>query len=89
MVSPLKYYRRDPMNKGRGAGYYYKRSHNGNTNWKSKFEATRDAVRKAHTKISVKSLRYQHTGDMKVGQKSHLNVKFNPRAKGKKLFGWL
>jgi len=37
MVSPMKYYEKDPMYPrfDRGKGYYYKRSHDGNKNWYS------------------------------------------------------
>lgn len=62
MARPMKYYSRDPMGKGRGAGYYYPRSYKGKKNWYSKYSEELDAKRKSKPS-PYKSKNWRHAGD--------------------------
>ncbi|MGB9561292.1 MAG: hypothetical protein ACPL6C_00620 [bacterium] len=61
MVSPIRYYKRDPMGKRRGSGYYYKRSYKGTKKWYSKYNMFGDEKIRARHK--GKGGRYRHAGD--------------------------
>lgn len=67
MVGGLKWYRRDPNRKGRGAGYYY---HRGNNEY-SKYSSQNDTHKHAKTKIKKGNLRYRHTGDGTYKKSGH------------------
>jgi len=58
----MKHYNKDPMNAGRGAGPYYKRSYKGNKKWMSKYDEDRDSKRQSE-KSPYRSEKYKHTGD--------------------------
>jgi hypothetical protein len=58
MVGPLKRLRRDPNNKGRGAGLYYHRGHG----YYSKYSQKRD--KRKHSRTIVKNIRMRHTGEL-------------------------
>lgn len=49
MVGPLKYFKRDPNGKGRGAGWYY---HRGN-GYYSKYSLARDRKHKTARKVRM------------------------------------
>lgn len=87
MVSPLKYFKADPNNKGRGRGFYYRRI-SYKRGWFSKFSSARDGVHKIKGKAHPKlGRRYEHAGDRKK-VKSMGVFKPTARAKPKKMFGW-
>ena len=62
MVSPLKYYKKDPMGKKRGPGNYYKRSYKGNKKYYSKYTEEADMKRKSK-KTRYRGGSYRHAGD--------------------------
>jgi hypothetical protein len=67
MVSPMKYYEKDPMYPrfDRGKGYYYKRSHDGNKNWYSFYKIDRDSAIERPPINPYTSYKYRHAGDRK------------------------
>lgn len=81
----MRYFRKDPMRKGRGAGYYYRRSYKGTTRWLSKYSGKRDGQRKPFTIHTTLNWRYSQTAD-------HSSKKtkgaISPRAKKKTILGW-
>ena len=89
MVSPLKYFRRDPnktKTRNRGAGYYYKRS-SYKRGWYSKYSAMRDAKKRDLRKSKRLSREYQHAGDLNTHRKIKALLNVSPRKK--ELFkGW-
>lgn len=80
MVSPLTWKNKDPNNKGRGRGYYYKRYGYKPRHW-SRYRKTRDAKIKASEKGFSK--RYEHTGDKNTGRRTSFKLNKN------KFLGWL
>lgn len=93
----LKYFRKDPMargrSQGRGAGWYYKRHYNGNPNHWSKYDETRDANKyRKRTKVpkgGVKKAEKEapHKGDYKTrGRGANRKVSRLPRGKIKGYF---
>jgi hypothetical protein len=87
MTSPMKYFRKDPMRKGRGAGFYYMRSHNGRR-WFSKYTASKDAHRRSTGHSMKVSGRYEHTADRHIGKRIRHSLKITPKSKMKRVFGW-
>jgi hypothetical protein len=100
MVSPLKYYKRDPESRNRGAGFYYKRySMPRGTRtvpvWYSRYTGTKmpgggmDGERRPIHK--TRSLRYSHTGDFVLGKRTRFGVTPKGNLSKKKVlpFGFL
>jgi len=84
MTSPMRFFRKDPMRKGRGAGYYYRRSYKGTTRWLSKYSGKRDGVRKAGIHRN-QQWRYAHTADYSAKKTKGA---ISPRAKKRTILGW-
>lgn len=74
MVSPLRYYKRDPMGKGRGAGEYYMRRYKGKKHY-SKYSEERDAKISGRPAGRYGSSDYRHAAD---------NVKYKTDGKVKR-----
>jgi hypothetical protein len=83
MVGPLKYFKKDPEGKGRGAGYYY---HRGKGRW-SKYSRIKDQRHKG--KVGRKGRRRWHR-PRKIGSgpyKQTHDFKRTPRKKKRKKRG--
>ena len=78
MPSPLKFYRNDPIGRGRGMGYYYKRG-GYKRGWMSKYDGMQDgSYRPKQNKPSL-SRSYEHTGDRNRQKMTRHGVKKSPK----------
>jgi hypothetical protein len=88
MPQPQKFFRSDPENKGRGAGFYYRRHVNGRPAF-SKYSGGKDANYKYKNATPQPKLpaRYDHAGDRSHKKKTFHAVRTSPK-KSKTFLGW-
>jgi hypothetical protein len=77
MPSPLKFYRSDPLGKGRGRGYYYKRG-GYKRGWMSKYSGSQDGNYRPSKNRKV-TRAYEHTGDKNRMKRTRHKVQKSPR----------
>ena len=78
MPSPLKFFRSDPLNKGRGKGYYYRRG-GYKRGWMSKYSGSQDGTYRPSKNVKKLKPRYEHTGDKNRMKRTKHRVKTSPK----------
>jgi hypothetical protein len=78
MPSPMKFFKSDPMRKGRGKGFYYKRG-GYKRGWMSKYSGSQDGSYRPRKNTKKLQRRYEHTGDRNRMKRTTHRVKVSPK----------
>jgi hypothetical protein len=74
----MKYYRSDPLKRGRGSGYYYRRG-GYKKGWMSKYSGRQDGNYRPSLTTKKLKRNYEHTGDRNRRRMTRHKVNKSPK----------